>query len=147
MRKSILIALLAAVVLGGIAFSGCRDGATPAPGSELNWDDMPIFAGASQLAEADWEMPLQVLGWVEGADLARIEWRYYRLDETATNESMVAMFYENEMPRNGWEELAWIVQYDYMFGVFNKNNAQDFAIIWISLEDEHTIFALMRASK
>ena len=146
MKKPILTVLAAVLILGGIAVSGCPGGTTPA-GGEFNWDDMPLYQGASQLAEADWEMPLQVLGWVEGADLARIEWRYYRLDETATNESMVAMFYENEMPRNGWEELAWIVQYDYMFGVFNKNNAQDFAIIWISLEDEHTIFALMRASK
>ena len=140
MRKSILIALLAAVVLGGIAFSGCRDGATPAPGSELNWDDMPIFAGASQVDEANWEMPPEDKDWL------RVEWRYYRFDEPYTSVAEVTMFYRNEMPKNGWQENAWMDIQDTSWGAFSKNDDYDDAIIWITSKEGHTVFALMRAS-
>jgi len=138
-KKSILIMLVALVVLGGIAFTGCR-GETPSPGGELNWDDMPIFGYMSQSEKGNWSLPPQTGDW------AKVEWRYYRLDEPYTSIAEVTMFYRNEMPKNGWQENAWMDLQDTSWGAFSKNDDRDDAVIWIGSEEGYTVFALMRAS-
>ena len=139
MKKSILIMLIALITLGGIALTGCR-GDTASPGGELNWDDMPIFGYISQSEKGDWALP------PESGDWARVQWRYYKLDELYGTIPEVTMFYRNEMPKNGWEETAWLDTPDNSWGTFSKNNGHDAAIVWIGTEEGETVFALMRAS-
>jgi len=138
-KKSISIMLVALVMLGCIGIAGCRGGTT-SPGAELNWDDMPIFAGASQVDKGNWALP------PENKDWLKVEWRYYRLDETFTSIAEVTMFYRNEMPKNGWQENAWMDIQETSWGAFSKNNDRDDAIVWISTDGDYTVFALMRAS-
>jgi len=138
-KKSISIMLVVLVILGGIGLIGCRGGAT-SPGEEINWDDMPVFAGASQVNKGNWALPPEDKDWL------RVEWRYYKLDETFTSVAEVTMFYRNEMPKNGWQENAWVELKNTNWGAFSKNDDRDDAIIWISSEDGYTVFALMRAS-
>jgi len=138
-KKSIPIMLVAVVMLGCISLTGCRGGTT-SPGGELNWDDMPIFGYMSQSEKGNWSLP------PEQGDCLIVEWRYYKLDEPYTSVAEVTMFYRNEMPKNGWQENAWMDMQDTIWGTFSKNNDRDDAIIWISSEEGHTVFALMRAS-
>ena len=139
MKKSISIMLVALVMLGGISLIGCRGGTAPS-GGELNWDDMPVFAGSSQVDKVNWALP------PEGGDWARVEWHYYKLDETYTSIAEVTMFYRNEMPKNGWQETVRMDMQDTNWGAFSKNNERDNAIVWIGSDEDYTVFALMRAS-
>ena len=139
MKKSISIILVALVMLGCISLIGCRGGTTT-PGGELNWDDMPVYAGASQTDKGNWVLPPEDKDWL------RVEWRYYRFADTVNSVDMVSMFYRNEMPKNGWHENAWLDIQETSWGAFSKNDDRDDAIIWISSEEGHTVFALMRAS-
>jgi hypothetical protein len=138
-KKSILIMLIAMIALGGIAITGCRGGNT-SPGEELNWDDVPIYTYLDQSEKGDWALP------PESGDWARVEWRYYKMDDPYTSIAMITMFYRNEMPKNGWQETAWLDTPDNSWGTFSKNNGRDAAIVWIGTEDGKTVFALMRAS-
>jgi hypothetical protein len=138
-KKSISIILVALVILGGISLIGCR-GDTTSPGGELNWDDMPIFTYLGQSEKGDWALP------PESGDWARVEWRYYKLGEPYTSIAEVTMFYRNEMPKNGWQETAWMDLQNTRWGTFSKNNGRDAAIVWIGIEEGETVFALMRAS-
>ena len=139
MKRLTLIILAALIILGGIAFTGCRDGTT-SPGVVINWDDMPLYAGASQVDKGNWTLPPEIGDW------AALEWRYYKFDDTVNSVEMVTMFYRNEMPKNGWTENVWMETAGASWGAFSKNGERDNAIIWISTEEGHTIFALMRAS-
>jgi hypothetical protein len=138
-KKSISIMLVALVVLGCIAFTGCRGGTT-SNGGELNWDDMPVFGYISQSEKGNWALPPQTGDW------ARVEWRYYKLEELYGTIPEVTMFYRNEMPKNGWEENMWMETAGASWGAFSKNGERDNAIVWISSEEGYTVFALMRAS-
>jgi len=138
-KKSISIMLVALVMLGCIAFIGCRGGTT-SNGGELNWDDMPIFGYMSQSEKGNWSLPPQTGDW------AKVEWRYYKFDEPYTSIAEVTMFYRNEMPKNGWKETAWMDTPDNSWGTFSKNNGHDAAIVWIGTDEGETVFALMRAS-
>jgi hypothetical protein len=139
LKKSILITLAALLMLGSISLIGCR-GDTTSPGGELNWDDMPIFGYISQSEKGDWALPPESGVW------ARVEWRYYKLKELYATIPEVTMFYRNEMPKNGWQENAWLDTPDNSWGTFSKNNGRDAAIVWIGTEEGYTVFALMRAS-
>jgi len=131
--------LVALVILGCIGLIGCRGGTT-SPGGELNWDDMPVFGYMSQSEKGNWSLPPQTGDW------AKVEWRYYKFDETYTSIAEVTMFYRNEMPKNGWQENVWMETSGASWGAFSKNGELDNAIVWIGSDEDYTVFALMRAS-
>ena len=107
-------------------------------GGGLTWDDIPVYAGADQVQKGSWAIPP-----AEG-DWARVEWRYY---ETSGNVSAVTGFYKSQMPAKGWQEAAWVEVQDMGWGLYNKNDEKDAAMVWVGSEEGKTFFALMRASQ
>jgi len=117
---------------------------SPSSVAGLNWDDMPVYAGAKQIQEETWAIP------PTGGDWAKVEWRYYRMDDDVNDVRMVTMFYKMEMPKNGWEgweEIDQMQTQDMSWGYYTKNNEKDGATVWIGNDDGKTIFAIMRATK
>jgi len=110
----------------------------PSPTGGLTWNDMPIYSGAKQVQKGSWSIPP-----AEG-DYSKVEWRYY---ESGDNIGNVASFYKGKMPGQGWEEMGWMETPEMNWGMYNKNNEQDAAMVWIGSDDGKTFIALMRASK
>lgn len=160
MRRTISLLLVVVITLGCIGFAACGDGeekeTTPPPSSEqtnnqtpqqaesstsggdLSWSDVPVYSGAKQVQKGSWSIPP-----AEG-DYSKVEWRYY---ETSDNVSNVVSFYKDKMPGKGWEQMGWMEMPEMNWGMYNKNNEQDAAMVWICSEDGKTFIALMRASK
>jgi hypothetical protein len=155
MRKIIFLtmALILALGLAGLTACGGDNGDTgngtgtipteaasepPANGNGLTWDDMPIYSGADQIQKGSWAIP------AEDDQYSEAEWRYY---ETGDDTSDVSAFYKSKMTANGWEEMMWMEAEGMAWGYYSKNNEDDGAMFWCSVEDGHTVFALMRASR
>jgi len=111
---------------------------TTPSGSGLSWNDMPIYSGAGQVQKGTWSIPP-----AEG-DYSKFEWRYYE-----TNDSLekVAAFYRSQMPAKGWKEMGWMEVQGMSWGMYNKNNENDAAMIWVSSQDNKTVIAMWRATK
>ena len=99
------------------------------------------------MQNGSWSIPLAAGDW------SKIEWRYYEShawdDVSMIKEDMrqFTMFYTNEMPKNGWEEMGWMKTPEANWCSYSKNNGQDGAMVWVSSEGDKAIFALMRATK
>jgi len=156
MKKAISLALVLIMMLSCISLVACGGGeeeaptptptpsptsepaTTPPSGSGLTWNDMPVYSGAGQVQKGTWAIPPAEGEW------SKVEWRYY---ETGGSVSEVVTFYKSQMPGNGWQETMWMEMQEMSWGVYNKNNEQDAAMVWIGSEEGKTFFALMRASE
>jgi hypothetical protein len=99
---------------------------------------MPIYSGVGQIQKGSWSIPP-----AEG-DYSKFEWRYYE-----TNDSLdkVATFYRSQMPAKGWEEKGWMEVQQMNWGMYNKNNEKDAAMVWVNSQEGKTVIALWRATK
>lgn len=163
MRRILSLALVPVMVLGCISLSACAGGnggevpappaeeepappssdeeASPPPsssGGDVSWGDMPVYSGAKEIQKGSWATP------PAGGDYSRVEWRYYEADADV---SAVATFYKSAMPGEGWQEATWVEVPDGRWGMYNKNNEQDAAMIWVARKEGNTVIALMRASE
>lgn len=111
---------------------------TTANGSDL-WADMPVYPGASQIQKGNWSIPL-----ADDSEFSKFEWRYY---EASGSIESISDFYNTEMKARGWEIVAWMDMGQISYGMFNKNNENDAAMVWISLEEGKTVIATWRATK
>lgn len=145
MKKVMPLLLILLMMLGFSWLVACGGGSeSPSSVAGLNWDDIPVYAGAKQIQEANWTIPP-----TEG-DWSKVEWRYYRMDdvnEMTENVRMVTMFYKMEMPKNGWKEIEQMQTQDMSWGYYTKNNEKDGATVWIGNDDGKAVFAIMRATK
>ena len=146
MKKVMPLLLILFSMLGFSCLVACGGGSgIPSSVAGLNWDDIPVYAGAKQIQEATWAIPP-----TEG-DWSKVEWRYYRMDddvnEMTENVRMVTMFYKMEMPKNGWKEIEQMQTQDMSWGYYAKNNEKDGATVWIGNDDGKAVFAIMRATK
>jgi hypothetical protein len=105
----------------------------------LTWNDMPVYSGAGQVQKGTWSVPPS-----DDEEYAKFEWRYY---ESSASVSEVAAFYRSQMPGKGWEEKGWMEAGEMSWGMYNKNNENDAAIVSISGQDGKTAIALWRAAK
>jgi hypothetical protein len=160
MKKVILFMLALAIVLACLSLIACggeegEDTSPPpskveetapseeapapsAPSGGLSWNDMPVYSGAKQVTKGSWSIPP-----TEG-DYSKVEWRYY---ETGDSLDDVASFYKSKMPGNGWEEMGWMEVPQMKWGVYNKDNENEAATVWVGSDNGETAIALMRASK
>lgn len=161
MKKLISLVLVLVMMLGCVGLVACGGGEedvtapppsevevtapppseekpTPPPGGVLTWSDMPIYSGAKQVQKGSWSIPPAEGEW------SKVEWRYY---ETGDSVDKVAAFYKSRMPGKGWEEMGWMEMQEMNWGIYNKNNEQDAAMVWIGSDDGKTALALMRATK
>jgi len=160
MKRAMVLVLATAVVLSYVGLVGCGGKSvetTQAPGSPsgtsptttapasslpsaggLTWNDMPIYSGAGQIQKGSWSIPP-----AEG-DYGRFEWRYY---ESSDSLEKVAAFYKSQMTAKGWAEQGWMEIQEMNWGMFNKNNENDAAMVWVSTQEGKTTIALWRASK
>jgi len=151
MKKAISLALVLIMMLSCISLVACGGGEeeapTPSPtsepattpsGSGLTWNDMPVYSGTGQVQKGSWSIPPAEGEWL------KVEWRYY---ETSDSINAVATFYKSQMPGNGWQETMWMEIQEMSWGIYNKNDEQDAAMVWIGSEEGKTFFALMRASE
>jgi len=160
LRKTISLIVVLVMVLGCVGFIACggrgesetppsNGGAISAPDEEVvppsiggfTWDDMPVYAGAEQIQEANWTMPP-----AEG-DWANVEWRYYTMNDDLNDVSMVSMFYKMEMPKNGWQSMGQMEMQDMSWAYYSKNDEKDGAVVWIGYDEGKTVFGLMRATE
>ena len=142
MKKVTPLLLILFLMSGFSCLVACGGGSeSPYSVAGLNWDDMPVYAGAKQIQEATWPIP------TTGGDWAKVEWRYYRMDDDVNDVRMVTMFYKMEMPKNGWEEIDQMQTQDMSWGYYTKNNEKDGATVWIGNDDGKAVFAIMRATK
>lgn len=110
-----------------------------APSTEgLTWNDMPVYSGAKQAQKGSWSIPS-----TEG-DYSKVEWRYY---ESGDNLDTIAAFYKTQMPAEGWEEMGWMEVPDMQWGIYNKNNENDAAMVWVAMDDGNSVIAMMRATE
>ena len=105
----------------------------------LTWNDIPMYSGASQIQKGTWSIPS-----TEEDEYSNFEWRYY---ETNAGIETVSAFYKSQMPGKGWTEAGWFETPQVHWGVFNKNNEKDAAMIWLSSDEGKTVIALWRATK
>lgn len=113
--------------------------ASSASGS-LSWNDMPIYGGATEIQKANWSIPPS-----NDSDYAKMEWRYY---EVKASIDEVASFYKQQMPAKGWSEQGWMETPEMNWGMFNRNDEKDAAMVWVSAGDEDkSNIALWRATK
>ncbi len=105
----------------------------------LTWNDMPVYSGAGQVQKGTWSIPPS-----DDADYGKFEWRYY---ESSASMSDVAAFYRSQMPGKGWEEKGWMEMGEVSWGMYNKNNENDAAMVWVSNQEGKTAIALWRAAK
>jgi hypothetical protein len=99
---------------------------------------MPVYAGAGQIQKGSWSIPP-----AEG-DYAKFEWRYY---ESSASLDQVSAFYKSEMPAKGWAEQGWMEVQEMHWGMYNKNNENDAAMVWVTNQEGKTVIAMWRASK
>jgi len=115
-----------------------KETATTPSTESLSWNDMPIYSGAKQVQKGSWSIPPS-----EG-DYSKVEWRYY---ESGDDLDTIAAFYKSQMPAKGWEEMGWMEVLEMSWGLYNKNDENDTAMVWMALDEGKGIIALMRASK
>ena len=159
MKKILSLLLVLILVLAGISLVACggeeegeniptpstseptgapeKEPTTPSAG-RLTWNDMPVYSGAKQVQKGSWSIPP-----AEG-DYSKMEWRYY---ETGDNLDAIATFYRAQMPAKGWEEMGWMEVPQMKWGMYNKNNENDAAMVWVASDEGKGIIALMRAAK
>ena len=99
---------------------------------------MPIYPGVGQIQKGSWSIPP-----AEG-DYSKFEWRYY---ETNDSLAKVAAFYRSQMPAKGWEEKGWMDVQQMNWGMYDKNNEKDAAMVWVNSQEGKTVIALWRATK
>jgi hypothetical protein len=155
MSKSISIMLIIILLLSCLLTVSCggsktTTGTNQTPGNNpttatssggsLDWSDMPKMAGSTEIQKGSWSIPP-----VNESDYSKMEWRYY---DVITPMKDMANFYREQMPAKGWSENSWMDTPQTSWGLFNKNNGNDAAMVWISTgENGKTIIALWRASK
>jgi hypothetical protein len=108
-------------------------------GSGLNWDDMPVYSGASNVQKGSWSVPPS-----EDEEYSHYEWRYY---EANASNADVAAFYKSKMPSIGWKEMGWMDMQGTSWGMYNKNDEKDAAMIWVSTQDKKTVIGMWRGTK
>ena len=156
MRKLLTLLLVLILISAGISMFACsgkekaeetQTPATSEPTKEpaivpstggLTWNDMPVYPGAKQVQKGSWSIPP-----TEG-DYSKVEWRYY---ESGDNLDTIATSYKTQMPARGWEEMGWMEVPEMRWGIYNKNNENDAAMVWIASDDGKSVIALMRATK
>jgi hypothetical protein len=112
---------------------------TQASGSSLSWNDMPIYSGAGQIQKGTWAVPP-----AEDSDYSKFEWRYY---ESSAGVETVSAFYKSQMPAKGWTEKGWMEMQEVYWGMYDKNNEKDAALVWIASQEGKTVIAMWRATK
>jgi hypothetical protein len=164
MKRLCLLVLIVIMALSCIGLVGCGNGAdtpvSPAPepaatpeetiipeeaipkitvpSGNTFWSNIPIYPGATEVHEGSWAIPP-----TEG-DYSMVEWHYY---ETGDQVTAVSAFYKDQMVSFGWQEMGWMEMQEINWGMYTKNNEEDAAMVWITTEEEKTMFALMRALK
>ncbi len=160
MKKCLSLLLVFILALSLVSFSACGGGdeneETPTPSAaepaetpeeepvkvsstgELSWKDMPVYSGAKQIQKGSWSIP------AADGDYSKVEWRYY---ESKHSPETISAFYKDKMPDNDWEEMGWMEVADMSWGLFNKNNENDAAMVWVALDDGNSVIAMMRATK
>jgi hypothetical protein len=107
--------------------------------SDITWNDVPVYPGADSVHEASWSLPP-----TDEHEYAEAEWRYF---EVGASTDDVGSFYESKMPDNGWEEVMNFDMAETKYFLYTKDNETQAAMVWVSTNDNKTVFALMRASK
>ncbi len=100
---------------------------------------MPLYSGAGQIQKGSWSIPP-----ADESDYSKVEWRYY---ETNASLVTVSAFYKNQMPAKGWTEKGWMEVQEMHWGLYDKNNENDAAMVWINSQEGKTVIAMWRASK
>jgi len=121
--------------------------------SGINWNDIPVYPGAELLITRNWTvLPPE-------EPLSEVEWRYYlAADKHSPGE--VTYFYKAEMLAKGWrsssgpglteiESILWdyrekinnyippnIVAILGSWDYYTKNDASDWAAVWIGIDNE-----------
>lgn len=113
--------------------------ATTTSDSASFWADMPVYPGASQIQKGNWSIPP-----ADDSEYSKFEWRYYEVSASLEN---ISDFYNTEMKKKGWEIVAWMDMGQMSYGMFNKNNENDAAMVWINSEESQTVIATWRATK
>jgi len=156
MKKALALGAILLVI--GVVLAGCTTTATttttPAGGTTtsttaatttstssgggVSWDDVPVYANASSVQKGSWSIPP-----AEGS-YGTVAWKYY---ETGDSMDAVTHFYDDQMPGQGWTEQANLNTGIFNWRFYTKNGENDAAMVWISSQNNQTVFALMRASK
>ena len=162
MKKMAWLLPLAAAALAAVGLTACGSGGTTtppagttttrspltsAPPSRIterppaavpSWHDMPTYAGATQAQKGSWSVP------PAQGEYTNFEWRYYETDDSLDK---VSAFYKARMPDNGWTEKGWMELPEMHWGMYEKSNENDAAMVWTSLQDGKTVIAMWRATK
>lgn len=104
----------------------------------LTWDDIPIYRGLQNVQQASYTIP------PTQGDYAKFEWRYYESSDSVEN---IASFYKKEMPARGWTEAGWMEVPQMNYGIYNKNDEKDAAMVMVSSQGGKTVVALWRATQ
>ena len=107
-------------------------------GGDFTWNDMPVYGGADQIQEFNMSFA------PDDSEYSRWEWRYY---ESNADIDDVIDFYKDKMGDNGWNEQMWMDVVEVAYGVYEKNNENDAAMVWIAADEGDTLIGLWRASK
>jgi hypothetical protein len=162
MKRLFTIIIVLALCLSSLGFMACggndkspsstidasssQTGNTTQPAAQnqssvgsLSWDDMPLYSGAKQMQKGSWAIPAS-----ENEEYSKFEWRYYEVNASSEE---VAAFYKDKMTSIGWTEAGWMEVQGTSWGMYNKNNENDAAMVWISTQDNNTVIAMWRATK
>jgi hypothetical protein len=112
---------------------------TTVPSSGLSWDDIPIYGGAGQIKKGSWSIPP-----ADDSEYSKFEWRYY---EASAGVDTVSVYYRSQMPAKGWTEKGWTEIEGMRWGMYDRNNENDAAMIWVNNQDGKTVIAVWRATK
>jgi len=114
-----------------------QDNSTPKPASgSFTWDDIPLYPGASDAEKFSMTIP-----GAETGEYERIEWRYYTTNDSVDD---VISFYADEMPDNGWAEMATMSMGETSWSFWSQNNEETGAFIGVMQDDGHTILWMWR---
>jgi hypothetical protein len=134
-----------------LAFSGFT--ACTKENTGLSWNDIPIYPQAELELTRNWTvLP-------EEEQLSEVEWRYYLAgDKYSVND--ISLFYESDMPDNGWQSLSgfqegemldvllsYIQKINYYvpvevadrmssWGYYSKENGKKWAAIWMGANND-----------
>ena len=100
---------------------------SPPFAGDFNWDDVPVYPGASEAEEFSMSIP-----GAEAGEYERIEWRYYTTNDSVAS---VTSFYADSMPDEGWAEVLTMKTDEVSWSYWSKDDGETGAYIGAVSDD------------
>jgi sulfatase modifying factor 1 len=105
------------------------------PAAGFNWEDIPVYPGASEIMEA-----LTLSFPAASTDYEQVGVRNYETDDPTEK---VADFYLAEMPKKGWEKIMHMPMGESVVSVWQKGDGKFGTTIGIGEEEGKTYIAII----